>query len=131
MGIVNASGEGTLAVLECPLTIFGGCSRAGASILTRLFSLGFEVGASVGVEVCGRLRGAGGIGLPCREETTEGVEEALIGDMGLEAAEGPEGWGELPVPGREVATLELVDTVDPDPEVVIGGLEGCLGAPLA
>lgn len=48
----------------------------------------------------------------------------MTGDMGREVTDGPGAGVEFPVPGREFAILEFVDTVDPDPEGIKLGREG-------
>lgn len=72
----------------------------------------------------GRFNGPGGMALLWRAGVIDGVDAALTGDMGLEVTDGCVAGTELPVPGREFAILEFVETVDPDPEVVNPGLEG-------
>lgn len=93
-------------------------------MLTRLLPLIIGAGARVGADITdGDLTGPGGMALPWRVGVPDGVDAALIGDIGREVTDGAGVGAELPVPGREFVILELVDTVDPEPVVINPGLE--------
>jgi hypothetical protein len=77
------------------------------------------------------MAGPGGIGLPCNDNGGGDAMASLTGDMGLDVDVGPVPGAELPVLGRCGAILELVETVDADPDVASVGLEGMSGVPLA
>ena len=88
------------------------------------------------------VRGAGASGGAARDGVGEevllrrvcvvGLDAALMGDAGLDVMGGTVGGRtELLVVGRECGTREMLDIVDPDPDVAIAPLAEISGAPLA